>query len=136
MPQPTLAAFKFTKKVTVGDGSKNVDVNLPKTVPEKENIKTEACPKCDKQFVNKQGLGMHMKCAHAHPVDINCNLLSANKIPADSVNPGPSNGAVDKGYTFAPVENNAGGDGELEVVEIKDDKRRGADKRKVYEARL
>ena len=39
MPQPTLAAFKFTKKVTVGDGSKNVDVNLPKTVPEKENIK-------------------------------------------------------------------------------------------------
>ena len=62
------------------------------------------------------------------------NLASANKIPADSVNPCPSNGAVDKGYTFAPVENNAGCDDEIEVVEIKDDKRRGADKRKVYKA--
>ena len=34
MPQPTLAAFNFTKKVKVGDQAGEIEVKLPTTVSE------------------------------------------------------------------------------------------------------
>ena len=60
--QPTLAHFRGFSKTVVHRGEK-IAVELPTEVVAKE--RKEVCPKCDKTFVNKQGLAVHLKCVHA-----------------------------------------------------------------------
>ena len=59
--QYTLAAFGFTKSIT--HRGEETAVDIPKVVSdEKPKLK---CQHCTQEFINQQGLSVHIMCKHA-----------------------------------------------------------------------
>ena len=62
--QPTLGCFKgFTR--TVVHRGQQIQAEIPAEI-HVDVEKKERCPQCDKTFVNKAGLSVHLKCVHSH----------------------------------------------------------------------
>ena len=79
--QPTLAHFKgFTKTVQHRDGEVKVDLPLEHRPTEEK----EQCSFCNKRFVNKQGLGVHLKCIHPDKVLPKNDSALLGPLPAQS----------------------------------------------------
>ena len=59
--QLTLGSFGFTKEIV--HRGKRTKIKI-ENVANEENILKIHCPKCDKKFVNQQGLSVHLLCVH------------------------------------------------------------------------
>ena len=133
----TLAAFGFTKKVIRNDGGgeKEIEVKLPEEILEEAAVKKEVCPFCDDRFVNTQGLSVHIKCVHPASSRKDSTVLdvNSNKVCDEtnsSLDPIATNETSRKDNDLEKVTNEE----DVEVIGVKDDKRKGAEKRKMYEA--
>ena len=59
--QLTLGSFGFTKEIV--HRGKRTKIKI-ENVANEENLLKIHCPKCDKKFVNQQGLSVHLLCVH------------------------------------------------------------------------
>ena len=59
--QLTLGSFGFTKQIV--HRGKRTKIKI-ENVANEENLLKIHCPKCDKKFVNQQGLSVHLLCVH------------------------------------------------------------------------
>ena len=58
--QATLKAFGFTR--SLGHRGNEVEIEVPRFVDDAHKLLK--CSKCEKKFVNSQGLAVHLKCIH------------------------------------------------------------------------
>ena len=62
--QATLGAFGLTKKVTHRGKTSKLEIS---NYTSNEDLLKIPCPQCDCEFVNQQGLSVHLKCVHPPP---------------------------------------------------------------------
>ena len=72
--QPTLVFFGFKKQIH-HRGSES-EVKIPDFPIAAAKI---SCPYCNNQFVNKQGLSVHIECVHIHDVSADFQSTAHDK---------------------------------------------------------
>jgi hypothetical protein len=96
--QPTLAFFKFKK--TIKHRDEEIDVALDKWAKEPK----VPCPECNKQFLSKQGLSVHIKCLHpdAAPPE---TRVEEDQLPSSSSSRGQSTSSATETHALLPMDN-------------------------------
>ena len=122
--QQTLAAFGFTKTVLYRESEIKVDLPTEVTLSS-ANLK---CLKCEKKFINQQGLSVHIKCKH--PM-IDNNAVDDNT-PNNKTKLNENENSYKENIVLDENENEMACDTDLPhaVLQTKDERRRGRDKRR------
>ena len=132
LPQYTLAKYGFSRKITSKSGV-NCSVEIPIISPAPCSIeKNIPCMHCDQLFRTKQGLGVHVKCAHLDVLKSmkgNNNFLSGESSPqAEIEKPSQENDDVEQLSEEEELQSKDVNDNAGQSVK----KTRGSSKRKIY----
>ena len=117
--QQTLAAFGFTK--TFLHQGREMKVDLPTEVTlSSANMK---CPICEQKFINQQGLSEHIKCKH--PIMDN---NAVDHTPNNKTKLNENENSYKENIVLDENANEIACD--TDVLQTKDERRRGRDKRR------